>query len=216
MDLMKTFSILILLSCFILVANKRATTYIKTFRIQSFLIALSALFSGIENIGTRKGIDLFAVCIIILALKVYYIPKLLNKTSSGVEYKVEKEFFYNIPFHVLISCAIVVFIYFFVSSTLAFNGETSTYLVNSISVVLIGFFFMIGRKKAIGQIVGFLVIENGLFVTAMFTTHGMPIVIDIGIFIDLLTAVLIMGIMVFRISDHFESIDINKLKNLRG
>ena len=89
-------------------------------------------------------------------------------------------------------------------------------LVNSISIILIGLFFMISRKRATGQIIGFLMIENGLFVTAMFVTDGMPFVVDMGIFIDLITAVLIMGIMVFRISEQFESINLDKLKKLKG
>jgi len=75
---------------------------------------------------------------------------------------------------------------------------------------------MMTRKKAIGQIVGFLVIENGLFVAAMLSAHGMPIIIDLGIFIDLLTAIMIMGILVFRINETFETINVNKLRNLRG
>ena len=89
-------------------------------------------------------------------------------------------------------------------------------MVNSISIILIGLLFMISRKKAIGQIIGFLVIENGLFVTAMFVTNGMPFVVDMGILIDLLTAVIIMGVMVFRINDKFDSINIDKLRNLKG
>jgi len=64
--------------------------------------------------------------------------------------------------------------------------------------------------------VGFLVIENGLFITAMFSTHGMPFIVDMGIFIDLITAVMVMGIMVLNINEKFDSTDINKLKNLRG
>jgi len=89
-------------------------------------------------------------------------------------------------------------------------------VVNSVSLILIGLFFMISRKKAIGQIVGFLVIENGIFVTAMFATQGMPFIVDMGMFVDLLSAVMILGIMVFKINEKFDSIDINKLKNLRG
>jgi len=89
-------------------------------------------------------------------------------------------------------------------------------VVNSVSLILIGLFFMISRKKAIGQIVGFLVIENGIFVTAMFATQGMPFIVDMGMFIDLLSAVMILGIMVFKINEKFKSVDINKLKNLRG
>ncbi|MDP4093107.1 MAG: hydrogenase, partial [Bacillota bacterium] len=159
------------------------------------------------------GIDLFIICVIILGLKVIYIPRLLHKTFARVEYTVEKDFFLNIPILVLISCGLVVFSYFTLSSI---ESISNTRTVDSVSVVLIGLFFMISRRKAIGQIVGFLVVENGLFITAIFATHGMPIVIDLGIFIDLITAVLIMGIMVFRINDKFDTTDINKLNRLRG
>lgn len=75
---------------------------------------------------------------------------------------------------------------------------------------------MISRKKAIGQIVGFLVIENGIFVTALFATHGMPFIVDIGILMDILVAVVIMGMMVFKIDEKFGNINVDKIKDLRG
>jgi hydrogenase-4 component E len=96
------------------------------------------------------------------------------------------------------------------------NSNTKQYLIYSISIVLIGLFFMISRKSAIGQIVGFLVIENGMFMAAMLTTEGMPMIVELGLFFDLLTAFLIMGILVFKINSTFESIDINNLKKLKG
>jgi hydrogenase-4 component E len=198
-------------------ANKRIKSYIRTFRLQSALIALTAGIMGVRNAIGEGHYDLLVVCAIIIALKVVYIPNLLHKTFSGVEYKVEKDFYFNIPLLILICCGLVVFSYFAVSRVAGISeGDINSAVVNSVSVVLIGLFFMICRKKAIGQIVGFLVIENGLFVTAMFSTNGMPFIVDMGIFIDIITAVLIMGIIVFRINDKFDSIDINKLKNLRG
>lgn len=216
-DLFQLFSVLILLSSFILMANKRVKSYIKTFRLQSLLIACLAGIEGIERILKEGLFDVFAVCLIIVALKVIYIPKLLGKTYDNVEYQVEKDFILNIPILVLICSGIVVFSYFSIASVDELNqGTINVQLVNSISVILIGLFFMISRKKAIGQIIGFLVIENGLFVTAMFATEGMPFVVDLGIFIDLLTAVMIMGIMVFRINEKFESINIDKLNRLKG
>jgi hydrogenase-4 component E len=130
---------------------------------------------------------------------------------------VEKDFILNIPILIILSCGIVVFSYFSMSTIEGLNeGVISVNLVNSVSVILIGMFFMISRKKAIGQIIGFLVIENGLFITAMFATDGMPFVVDMGIFVDLLSAVMILGIMVFRINEKFESIDISKLNRLKG
>ena len=210
-------SVLILLTSFMLMANKRIKSYIATFRLQSALIALAAGIMGVRSAISEGSFDVLVVCSIIIALKVIYIPNLLHKTYAGVEHKVEKDFFFNIPLLILICCGLVVFTYFSVSRIAGINeGAINAGVVNSVSLVLIGLFFMICRKKAIGQIVGFLVIENGIFVTAMFSTNGMPFIVDLGIFIDIITAVLIMGIIVFKINDKFDSIDINKLKNLRG
>lgn len=216
-NLLNTLSLLILLSSFILMSNKRISSYIKTFRIQSVLIAVAAGSLGIRSILEEGRFDVLIVCLIIVILKVIYIPRLLSKTNKNVEYTVEKDFILNIPILVIICCGIVVFSYFSLSTIEGVNeGTLNVQLVNSISVILIGLFFMISRKKAIGQIIGFLVIENGLFTTAMFATEGMPLVVDLGIFVDLLSAVMILGIMVYRINEKFESIDIGKLNRLRG
>jgi hydrogenase-4 component E len=145
------------------------------------------------------------------------IPKLLKQTYEKVSYKVEKDFFFNIPILIIGCCFIVVFTYFSVATTTGINsGPVNTQVVNSVSLILIGLFFMISRKKAIGQIVGFLVIENGIFITALFATQGMPFIVDMGILMDVLVGVIIMGMMVFRIDERFGSIDTNKIKDLKG
>jgi hydrogenase-4 component E len=210
-------STLILVSSFVLIANKRVNAYVHTFRLQSLLLALCAGVLGAHNLLHGEGFELLIVSILIVAIKVVFIPKLLKVTIQKVEYSVEKDFFLNIPVSIIICCGIFLLTYFMVSGIEGLdNADTRVYLVNSISVVLIGLFFMISRKKAIGQIVGFLIIENGLFTAAIMTTRGIPMIIELGIFLDVLTAVLIMGILVFRINENFESIDINKLKKLRG
>ena len=208
---------LILISSFALMANKRIKSYINTFRIQAVLIALAAGIMGVQSYATDKRVDIIIVCLLIVALKVLYIPRMLHRTYSDIEYKVGKDFFFNIPLLIFVSFALVVFSYYCISDISGINeGPLNVQIVNSVSVVLIGFFFMISRRKAIGMIVGFLVIENGLFVTTLFATQGMPFIVDIGIFIDMITGIMIMGIMVFKINDKFDSIDINNLKNLKG
>jgi len=210
-------SVLILLSSIVLVSHKRINSYIKTFRIQSSLIALAWGIMGWKSLMVEGSFDILVVCVIIVLLKVIFIPRLLHRTYGSVEYKVEKDFFLNIPLLIIICCGLVVFVYFSVSNISGLNEDhINLQVVNSFSVILIGLFFMISRKWALGQMIGFLVIENGIFVTAMFSTHGMPFIVDIGIFIDMITAILIMGIMVMQINKKFESININKLKNLKG
>lgn len=210
-------SVLMLLTAILLISHKRIRSYIRTFRLQSLLIAAIAGFMGIESLPREGSIDILIIAAIILALKVVLIPMLLHKTFANVEDVVEKDFYLNIPILILMSFGLVVFSYFTLSGISALNsGHMNLQVVNAFSVILIGFFFMISRKKALGQIIGYLVMENGIFVTAIFSTHGMPFIVDIGIFIDMITAVLIMGIMVVQINDKFDSININNLRNLKG
>ncbi len=210
-------SALILLSGFLMVASKRIRSYIVFLQLQGLLLALNTGLAGIEEIRTQGRADVLIIAALIVVLKVWYIPRTLHKTYAGVEYRVEKDFFLNIPALVLVCCGIVVFTYFAVTSVPALNqaGE-GILLVNSIALVLIGLFFIISRKKAIGQIVGLLAIENGIFITAMYASNGMPLIVDLGVFADLVTAVLILSVMVFRINTAFESIDTDKMKDLRG
>jgi hydrogenase-4 component E len=212
------FTILILISAFILIANKRQNAYITTFRLQSMLLAAVSLMVSVRSMAVNKKFDeVIIIFALIVAVKVIIIPMIMKRTCNKVEYTVEKDFFISIPISMLICCGLV-----FISWYVIYNidGITNTnaknYLIYSLSVVLIGLFFMISRKKAIGQIVGFLVIENGMFLAAMLTTEGMPMFVELGLFFDLLTAFIIMGIFVFKINDTFESIDINKLNNLKG
>lgn len=216
-EIFDTLSVLILVSSFLLMANKRIKSYIRTIRIQSLLVALLTGTFGIRSILEEHRFDVLLVCLVIIAVKVVYIPNLLNRIYANVEYKVEKDFKFNIPILIIVCCGLVVLSYFSISNIDEINtGATILRAVNSISVILIGLVFMISRKKAIGQIIGFLEIENGLFISALCLTQGMPFIIDMGILVDLLSGVMIMGVMVFKINEKFESIDIDKLNNLRG
>ena len=79
-----------------------------------------------------------------------------------------------------------------------------------------GFFLMMNRRKAISQVLGLLTAENGLFLAAISLTYGMPLIVELGIFFDVLIAVMIFGILVYRISEIFDSMDTNKFRRLRG
>ena len=217
-SILNVLSVCILISAFALVASKRILSYLKAFRIQSILLsAVAAIYSIYYLVEEGRVEGVIIIFFLTVALKVIYIPRMLGKISQRVEYKVEKDFFINIPISIIICCGLVVLTWFTVSRiSIMNNGFSGIFLVQSVSVVLIGLFFMISRKKAIGQIIGLLVIENGTFLTAMLLTSGMPMIVEFGIFFDLLSAVLIMGIFVFRINETFEHIDINKLRNLRG
>jgi hydrogenase-4 component E len=89
-------------------------------------------------------------------------------------------------------------------------------LAVAISVFLIGFFMMINRRKALTQVLALLTLENGVFLAAICLTYGMPLIVELGVFFDVLVAVMVLGILVYRIRESFESMDVSKMRRLRG
>jgi hydrogenase-4 component E len=91
----------------------------------------------------------------------------------------------------------------------------SRVLPASIAMIMIGLFIMIARKKALTQLIGLLTMENGLFLAGLAITYGMPMIVEIGIFFDILMAALILGVFMYRINRTFESISMDTLRSLR-
>jgi hydrogenase-4 component E len=90
-------------------------------------------------------------------------------------------------------------------------------LAIAIALLLTGFFLMINRRKAITQVLALLTIENGVMLAAVaLTTYGMPLVVELGIFFDVMVAVMVLGILVYRIRETFASMDTGKLDQLKG
>jgi hydrogenase-4 component E len=75
---------------------------------------------------------------------------------------------------------------------------------------------MTNRRKALTQVLALLSLENGIFLAAISLTYGMPLIVEIGIFFDLLIAILVLAILVYRIRATFDSMDVSRLSRLRG
>jgi hydrogenase-4 component E len=76
---------------------------------------------------------------------------------------------------------------------------------------------MVNRRKALTQVLALLTVENGVMLAAVaLTTYGMPLVVELGIFFDLMVAVMVLGLLVYRIRETFSSMDVSKLSQLKG
>jgi hydrogenase-4 component E len=90
-------------------------------------------------------------------------------------------------------------------------------LAVAITLLLTGFFLMFNRRKAISQVLALLTVENGVMLAAVaLTTYGMPLVVELGVFFDVMVAVMVLGILVYRIRETFASMDVGKLSQLKG
>ncbi len=203
---------LILVSTFMILGSTRLYSCVRAFGMQSFLLACVA---GIVAFSTGK-IDIYIVAFLTLAIKAALIPYIFIYIIREIKVKREIDLYVNISPSLIIGGILVVISYYLIRSINLITELSSFALSASMSLVSIGLFIMISRKKAIMQMLGILIMENGLFLGAISLTYGMPLLVELGIFFDVLIGVLIMGILIFRINKTFETIDTDMLKTLIG
>ncbi|MEK7862191.1 MAG: NADH-quinone oxidoreductase subunit K [Chloroflexota bacterium] len=86
----------------------------------------------------------------------------------------------------------------------------------SLSLTFVGVLLMATRRKAVSQLIGLIVIENGIFLTGLIATLGLPLFVEIGVFFDLLVAVGVTAVLTMRINEHFDTVNTDQLRRLRG
>ncbi len=203
---------LLLVTCFAIVAQRRLSACVDVFALQSvFLAATAALVAFLTGIH-----HIYVAAALTVAIKVIVIPRILKKVIERLNVTRELVMNVNIPAGLLI-CGALVILAFFITQRIIPLGFllTRDSLSIALAILMIGFFTMIARKKAVTQVIGFLVMENGLFLGATVAAHGMPLIVELGIFFDVLVAVLIIGIYTHRIQDAFDSVDTSKLTVLK-
>jgi hydrogenase-4 component E len=199
-------------------AQRWLVTNIRIFGLQSFLLAAIAGTIAIFN----RAPHIFIAAILTLLVKAILVPVLLERLVDRLEIRREIEPILNVPFSVMISGGLTLIGYIVAESLyhpeqtagLAALGHNT--LAVAISLFLIGFFMMINRRKALTQVLALLSLENGLFLAAISLTYGMPLIVELGVFFDVLVAVLVLGILVYRIQETYDSMDVSKMRRLRG
>jgi hydrogenase-4 component E len=196
-----------------MVIAKRMPALIRGFRYQSFLLFLATLLAAFNE----KQKELYLVSGMIILLKVFLIPYFLNLTSKKIKVDDNLGLFVNSQLS-LVFALILTYCSWVFSVNLGFGhgGMQGVVVTVAFSVIFIGAFLMISRMKAFTQVVGILVMENGIFLFASSVSGGMPFFAEIAIFFDVFISVVIMGIFVFRINKLFTHIDVNKLSRLKG
>lgn len=205
--------ILLVLSTFMILYSYRLRTQVRYYGYQGMILTISTLVFAYLN----RSIHLVFVAALIFAVKTVFIPKTLGKTIEKLNIKYEKNPLIRNSASILISLMICAFIYYMIFTKIdGIDTLLCFELANGICVVFLGMFLMLSRKKAVSQVLGLMLIENGMYAAALFGVGGMPLTVEIGTFFDLFFAVLIMKVFIERINITFGSIDSTKLTNLRG
>ena len=207
------FLLIIVFIAFYMVVVKRISSLINGFLSQSLFISIYVFCLGFAS----NNIELYIIASLLLLLKVIIIPYILRKVIQDIKSDGNAGLFISPVISLFFAAVLSSFSYGFADKIMPLEGR---YLIGifsiSLFITLIGMFLMVFRMKAISQIIGLLVMENGLFLLAASVASGLPFFIEIAIFFDILVSVMILGIFVYRINSLFTHIDVNKLTRLKG
>ncbi len=211
-QLINLMAALLLLIAFAMLAQRRIRSLIYLFAWQGLVLAAN---SGIVAYSTGQS-HLYYSALLTLALKVVVLPVILLWLIRRLNVQWDVETLINIPTTMLVGIVLVVFAFNLALPITQLAGTiTRSTLGIAIAIVLLSFLMMLTRRKAVPQVIGFLAMENGLFFAATSATYGMPMVVELGIALDVLIGVLILGIFFFQVRGAFDSLDLRHMEKLK-
>ncbi len=212
-ELITLMAVLMLVMQLLLAVESMLFTSVRLYAIQSFFLAGIAGTVAYFNHASH----VYVVAALTIVGKVIFLPWLLNRQLRRIQITEEIEPLFNAPTTMMVCGGLTLLGYLVARPFTTLERLGNNTLAVAITLVLIGFFLMINRRKAISQVLALLTVENGVMLAAVaLTSYGMPLVVEFGIFFDVLVAVMILGILVYRIRENFSSMDTSKLNQLKG
>ena len=202
-----------LLTCFALLGTSRIGACIRWLSFQGILFGIVPLIV-LDNGLTTRTVLLAGGNV---ALKGIVFPWILLKLRARANYNREVQPF--ISFVMSILCGVLILalsVWLTMEMKPALTHAPFGLLDSSIFLIFVGLFLMISRRDALMQVIGYLVLENGIFVFGVITVVGTPLLVELGVLLDAFVGVFVMGIAVYHITREFGSMDVDQLTELRG
>jgi hydrogenase-4 component E len=201
--------VVLLLNLFAL-GNSRIPSVIRIVGFQGALLGVLPLL--VEHAGLRPVL----LSIATILLKGFVIPWMLLRAMREAQIRREMEPMIGyLPSMILVALATGLSAMFARQLPLAKEHVGSLLVPASLSTVLAGFIMVTTRFKAISQVVGYLMLENGIFIFGMLLVEAMPFLVEIGILLDLFVGIFVISIIVHHINAAFSSLDTRKLSSLK-
>jgi len=202
----------LLLLTFAMLSQRRIISLINLYTLHGATLVAAAMVVAFVTHDNQ----LYFSAALTLVLKVVLIPWILHRLIRRLNVKWDVEHLINIPTTMLIGIVLVI-VAFNVALPVARLSSSIAHgtLGIALACILLSFMMMITRSKAVPQVIGFLSMENGLFFAATAATNGMPMVVELGIALDILVGILILGVFMFQIREQFDNLDIHNLETLK-
>ena len=211
-QIVNLFAAILLLIAFAMLSQRRILSLINLFALQGLALVGSTLTVALAT-GQKHLLYSAAITFV---LKVVLLPYILHRLIRRLNVKWDIETLINIPTMMLVGIGLVIFSFgLALPISRLSHSLASGSLGIALACVLLSFMMMITRSKAVPQVIGFLSMENGLIFAATAATNGMPMIVELGIALDVLVGIFILGVFMFQIREQFDSLDIRHLETLK-
>ncbi|SDC58346.1 hypothetical protein [Williamwhitmania taraxaci] len=199
-----------LMTLFYMAIANRMLTYIKVLAFQGVLLFVVVFFQ-LKEIDT---LNLSLILLETIGFKTIAVPLFLTHLLKRNSITREAEPF--LPnFVSLIIVTLIVVVTILLSSAIQDPNLDKIFFVVALSTLFTGLYFIASRRKIITHVMGYLIIENGVFVLSLAVGNEMPMLVNLGIMLDIFASVLILGIFLNKIGDVFKTVDVNELSELK-
>lgn len=202
--------LLVVLTDFAVLGTTRLSTCIRALAAQGFLLGLLPL-----ALAPQLSAHAAALAVGTIAVKAVFLPWFL--TWAIREAAVRREIEPSVGFIAsLLLGALALILAFAIAARLPLPERDQALLVPvSLSTLIIGFIVLTTRRKALTQVVGYLMLENGIYLFGLTQAESVPFLLEVGVLLDVFVGVFIMGIVVFHINREFDSLDSARLTELK-
>lgn len=210
-DLLNSILVIVLMLNLFALGTSRIASVIRTVAIQGALLGLLPFF-----LHEQFSFAMTLTVITTIALKGMVIPSIMVRAMRDVKIKREVEPLIGLQPSVILGALGAVFALLFANRLPLEPRHVGTLLVPaSFATVLAGFILLTTRFKALSQVMGYLVLENGIFIFGMLLVEAMPLAVEMGVLLDLFVGIFVIGIIVNQINRAFSSMDTRRLISLK-
>jgi len=202
--------IIFLISLFYISIANRMHTYTKVLMLQGILL-FGVVFFELKEIST---INLVLILLETIVFKSIAVPLFLEYILKRNKITREAEPFLP-QFVSLIITTLIVVVTILLSYSIKDENLNKMFFVVALSTLFTGLYFIASRRKIITHVMGYMFIENGVFVLSLAVGNEMPMLVNLGIMLDIFASVLILGIFLNKIGDVFKNIHVDQLSNLK-
>jgi hydrogenase-4 component E len=202
----------LLLTSVLMLWRRQLAALIRLLTVQGVLLAALAALLGTQN----GGAELFVVAVVVLILKSGVLPAVLRRALADSGDLRETQPLVNVPASLLAAAVLTLLAYAVGRPLVTLDPTPTTVAVPvGLAMVLLGFFMIVTRRRALSQVAGFLLLDNGIAATAFLVTGGVPVIVELAVSMDLLLVVLVLQVLTVRLRTAFGDTDVDELRELR-